>query len=35
MAEEQGLLEELVDGDEEILVLPEDVDIYDPTKEFE
>lgn len=32
---DEGMLDELIDGDHEMLVLPEDVDIYDPTKEFE
>lgn len=32
---DDGVLDELIDGDHEVLVLPEDVDIYDPTKEFE
>lgn len=30
-----GFVEELVDGDRVIVRLPEDVDIYDPTTEFE
>lgn len=35
MAEEEGLVEEMLDGDHELLVLPTEGGIYQPTEEFE